>query len=130
MSTLQVGKHPAKAIPGAAIGAASTGTEQIGVPCEFVDGPNKGMQITWYGYFSDSAIDRTFESLRTLGFKGDDLGDLSSLGSPDAPVVQLVLENEDYNGQTQVKVRWVNKLGGAAMKNAFDDSQRQSFAAR
>lgn len=127
MTDYTLGKHPAKA-KSALLGKAKTGTHQVGVEFVFTDGPNAGKHITWYGFFTDGTRDRTFESLRYAGWKGDDLTDLSSLSAEDVPTVQLVLEQEDHNGQTQVKVRWVNRLGGPAVGEVLGADDAKAFA--
>jgi hypothetical protein len=50
----------------------------------------------------------------------------------DANEVSLVVELEEYNGQTQAKVKWVNRSGaaGVAMNARMGDDQRRAFAAR
>lgn len=127
--SLEIGKHPARAV-GGALGTADTGTDQVAVEFEFVDGANKGQRIAWYGYFTEKAEERTIKSLRIAGFQGDDLSDLSSLGRADTPVVQLVLEESEYNGNVSVKVAWVNALGGVGLKKPMDEDQAKSFAER
>jgi len=122
------GKHPARAIA-AALGMAETGSYQVGVEFLFTDGPNKDSTITWYGYFTEKTKERTIESLKIAGLKGVDISDLSSLSASDTPTVQIVLEEEEYQGNRQVKVKWVNKIGGLAMKNQLDESGAKQFAA-
>jgi hypothetical protein len=125
----EIGKHPARAV-NAVLGVANTGTEQVGIEYEFTDGPNKGKRITHYAYFTDKTMDRSVETLRLSGFEGDDLTDVSSLSAPTTPVVQLVLEHEEHNGVSQIRVKWVNRLGGAAVKQAMEPDQARDFANR
>lgn len=127
----ELGKHPARAV-GGALGTTQKGTEQVGVEFVFTDGPNKDKRITWYGYFSEKTIDRTIESLRYAGWKGTDLSDLSDLSAENTPVVELVLETEDYNGKSTVRVSWVNRFGGGgvAIKDKMDAGAAKSFAER
>jgi hypothetical protein len=129
---LAPGKYRGRPVA-AALGLASTGTEQIAVQFDLVDPP--GERITWYGYFTDATTERTIESLRHCGWR-DPNNDLSVFvaGEP-LPVgfdqeVELVVQQEAYNGKTQTKVAFVNGGGGLALKNALDKGQAQSFAER
>lgn len=116
------GKHKARGIE-AALGYTSKGTEQIAVLLETEHG-----EITWYGYFSEKTADRTLESLRYLGWEGDDLSDLSGISANE---VTIVVEHEaDEDGRTHPRVRWINRAGGLAMKEAMDEKATRAFAAR
>lgn len=111
----------------AELGYASTGTEQVAVLFEIVEGPYLGERITWYGYFTEGTFDRTVEGLRNAGWTGNDLSDLSSLGSRDC---FIVVEWDTYNGERSLKVRWVNSGNGLALKQAMGDAEKRAFAAR
>lgn len=120
---IQPGKYRARAVEGD-YGVAQTGTEQVAILFELLD---TGEQITWYGYLSDRAADRTIESLITCGVT--DLQTLAGLGSEE---VELDIEHDTYNGTTRARVKWVNRLGsgGVGLKNRMTDGQKASFAAR
>lgn len=125
---MENGKYHAIATK-AELGTTSTGKEQIAVTFDFVDAAHAGRQMTWFGYFTEKTEARTFETLRTCGFKGTDLTDLSSL-SGETPTVELVVEAEEYNGEWRPKVKWVNNIGGSALKSPLVGDQAKSFAAR
>lgn len=121
-----------------ALGIAGTGTKQIGVVFDILDMP--GEKISWYGYFTDGAFDRTIESMRHCGWEGVDLTDLSGM---DRNEVILVVEHEpvtdasgtplnDESGHPRMraKVRWVNSQGGLAMANALEGNDLAAFAAQ
>lgn len=95
----------------AQLSEAKTGTEQVAVLFEIVDAEFAGQTITWFGFLTENAMRRTLESLRHAGWTGDDITELSSL-SGDTPNVQLVVEHEEWNGQTRAKVKWVNSGNG------------------
>lgn len=116
-------KKRARAI-GAAIGRAGTGTPQIGIEFEFLDEVGG---ITYYGPLTDAAFQYTMKAIRTAGFAGDDLSDLSSLEN-DAPEVMLVIGPEEYNGKVTRKVKFINSMGGLAMKDALQGDELKSFA--
>jgi hypothetical protein len=125
---MENGKYLAIATKGE-LGTTSTGKEQIAVTFDFVDAAHAGKSMTWFGYFTEKTEQRTFETLRTCGFKGTDLTDLSSL-SGETPTVELVVEAEEYNGEWRPKVKWVNNIGGGSLKSPLVGDQAKSFAAR
>jgi hypothetical protein len=131
---LDAGTYRAKAAE-AALGETETGKEQIAVRFDLLD--LEGQSITWFGYFTEKTTESTIKALRTAGWKGSDLMDLSDLCNPETtPEVHLVVEHESYTnpqtGQTKVqaKVRWVNGSGGLALKKALDPNKAKAFAAR
>lgn len=124
------GKYRARATEWA-LGRASTGKEQVAVQFQTVD-PNSpdaepGPRITWYGYFTEGTFERTVKALRTCGWTGSDLSDLQGL---DANEVQLVIENDEYNGAISAKVKWINPVGGLALKEQLSPDEARSFAQR
>lgn len=122
------GRHAARAID-VGLATADTGSEQIAVLFEVTEGECQGEQITWYGYFTEKTTKRTIESLRHCGWQGNDLAALTAEDMPNE--VTLVCEDDTYNGETRVKVKWVNRLGsGLAVKARMDSSAAASFAAR
>jgi hypothetical protein len=113
---------------GWALGKASTGKEQLVVTFALVDADGThGPSIDWYGYFTDATVDRTIQSLRVLGWKGDDLSDLSSIEDGEA---QLVIESEEYKGKVKPRVRWINALEGPSLKDQLSPEEAKSFAQR
>lgn len=106
----------------------SKGNDQIAVDFVLLEGPNEGHHITWYGYFTDETWERTIESLRHMGWGGSDLSDLSGIESNE---VRLVIEHEpDLQGEYRARVKWVNSLGGIAVKDRMDNGQSKAFAAK
>lgn len=104
---------------------ASTGTPQIAVAFEtqMPDGPKVR---TWYGFLSEAAFERTIEGLRNAGWTGDDLANIESLDQE----VDLVFEDEtDQQGVIRERIRWVNKVGGLAIKAPMPAEKAKSFAA-
>jgi hypothetical protein len=125
---LEAGRYKARGVEGA-LGVAKNGTEQIAVLVEVAEGERAGARLTWFGFFTEKAIDRTFESLRHLGWQGDDITDLSGI---DANIVEIIVEHEpDQNsGEMRPKVRWINRSGGGgiAMKDRMDPNAAASLA--
>lgn len=108
------------------LGEAGTGKEQVAVEFETLTEGADVKSITWFGYFTENTWERTIESLRYCGWKGEDLSDLSGL---DANEVDLVIEDEEYQGNTYAKVQWVNRRGGLALKAPLTVERAKSFAA-
>lgn len=124
--TSLAGNHRARAKEWA-LGVSSTGKEQIGVMFELVGGEHAGKHITWFGYFTDGAVDRTLESLRHCGWDSDNLADLDSLGANE---VDLVVDDEEYEGKWRSRVKWVNRVSRLQMKEQMSPAQVQAFAAK
>lgn len=108
------------------LGETSTGKEQVAVEFViFTEGADID-RITWFGYFTEDTMERTIESLRIMGWTGNDLSELNGL---DANEVDLVIEDETYEGKSRPKVRWVNRVGGLALKAPLSGDKRKAFAA-
>lgn len=127
------------------LGEASTGTPQVGVEFEVQDGDHKGERIAGYFALSDAAAEYTLEKLRNCGWTGTDIGELESpenSGSMAANVVELVLEpeqqkkegqlltNEDGSPKLRLRIQFVNRAGGLAMKKSLSDDSRRTLAAK
>lgn len=124
---MEPGDYRAKAIE-AVLGRSSKGTEQVAVRFALLDFPQQ--TITWYGFFSDAAFEITMRGLRAAGFTGDNLADLSSLREDVSPEVVLVVEHDEYQGKVRARVKFINGLGGMAVKDALDDVEAKAFAQR
>jgi hypothetical protein len=98
---------------------------QVGVLLEFSDGPYKGTSLTWYGFFTDKTRAGTIRALRTLGWAGDDLSDLSSVRGEAPCTIQT---EPDLEGVVRARVRFIGG-GTIAMKTTMSDDQKKAFAA-
>jgi len=107
----------------AEIGANST--TAVSIKFHFED-PELG-SIVWDGWLTEKTFDRTIESLRYCGWEGNDLSELHGL---DANDVDLVIEQEEYEGRTYPKVKWVNRAGGLAHKTPLTGDKAKFFAAQ
>lgn len=108
------------------LGESSTGKEQVAVEFEVLTPDAAEHVLTWYGYFTDATWERTVESLRHCGWQGDDLTQLEDL---DANEVDLVVEDEEYEGKAYPRVQWVNRAGGLAIKTPLAGDKAKAFAA-
>jgi hypothetical protein len=124
---LAQGQYAARAIE-AGLGRTKGGAEQVAVAFQILDeGECQGKVISWYGYFTDKTVDRTLDSLRICGWRGDDLSDLTGVTDNE---VKLVVETEEYEGKLQARVRWINAAGGVALKDRLSAEDAKVFAAR
>jgi len=126
---IQAGTYRARAVE-AALGFAGTGSEQVAVALELLDGESAGETITWFGYFTDKTRESTLRTLRLLGWGGD-ITDLGSIGQG-AVEVDVVVEHEtDADSTTRERVRWINRVGGGLrLKNRMTAEQKADFAKR
>lgn len=127
---LTAGTYNAIARGGQLSESKNKGTPQVVVQFEVCDAEFAGQTITWTGFFTEKTEDRTLEALRIAGWRGDDITDLSDLSREDVPVVQLVVEEETYEGKVYSRVRWVNKAGGGLNVKPLDAKRAATFASR
>ena len=123
MSNIPNGKYRAKAKEWLLTEIGANATPAVSVDFVFSD-PELG-KIIWDGWLTDAAADRTLEALRYCGWEGTDINDLQGL---DANEVELVIEQEDYNGRSYPKVKWVNRAGGLAHKTPLVGDKARAFA--
>lgn len=123
---MEPGRYKARAVSWG-LGHSQKGTPQIAIELQVLEGQCEGESMTWYGSFSEAAHPYTFNSMRTLGWEGDDLGDLSTLNKNE---VQITVAEEEYNGEVNLRVKWINPLGGLALKDPMKPDQIKAFAAR
>lgn len=134
------GKYRARAVD-SGLGKASTGTEQVAVNFELTgDGPEKGLRITWYGYFTDKAYEMAVKALRAMGWTGSDPTELDAFATSGLATneVELDIEQEtsidpkSNQSNTRARVKWVNALGagGIGLATRLAPDEAKSFAAR
>lgn len=109
------------------LGVAGTGAEQVAVRLELLSGGQEGKRIVWYGFFTEKTAERTMESLRHMGWKGNDLSDLSTAKEECAVVID---HEQDQEGNAYARVKWINAAGGPMLKNVMDDAAKKAFALR
>jgi hypothetical protein len=119
--------YRARARPGSwGLGETGGGNPQIAVEFEILTPDTPEKVLTWYGHFTEASADRTIESLRHMGWTGNDFEVLEGL---DTNEVDLVVEEEDFEGKVSTKVQWVNRVGGVAIKTPLAGDKLKSFAA-
>jgi hypothetical protein len=130
--TMEAGEFSAKAVSWD-FGYTSNNNEQVAVEIQFLEGPNKGQSLTWYGGFSEepagekTRTEWTLLDLRKLGWDGKDLMALDGMGSR---TVRAKVEPDTYNGKTTMKIKRIFAGGGLALKNKMSDDAKKSFAER
>ena len=111
MPAIGIGRHEVQVV-GHVLGRSGTGTPHVAVLFEDINGD----RITWYGYLTDKALERTVASLQILGWNpaehGGDIASLNGTGILAGAEAEVVVEAEEYNGDIQMKVKWVNERGG------------------
>jgi hypothetical protein len=113
--------------PAALCSSSQKGTPYVGVLFEVQEGEDQGCQIKAELYLTENTRDRAIESLIHCGWDGEDLDDLSTVGSKDC---QIVVGEEDYKNQVRLKVQWVNAIGASGIvPGPMSAEQRKTFAA-
>ena len=110
-----------------ALGESESGKAYIAISFKVKDTDGEEKFVSWRGFFTEATTERTIESLRAMGFEGDDLSNLVGL---DKNEVELVVEDEEYEGKTYARVQWVNKPKGPGVKNQLEGQKLGAFAAQ
>lgn len=105
--------------------------EYVAIDFETVDTPKRVYQ--WAGYFGDdygkdnkSTTERTIEALRRCGWQGTDVNALDSVLGVDC---DITIKTEEYNGQMQTKVAFINLPGEGGFKaKPLETARAKSFA--
>ena len=130
MALLDAGTYRARAVEGA-LGETKTGKEQVVVRFQLIGEGLAVTHLSWFGYFTEKTTESTFRALRTAGWRGQDLADLSDLSRSDAPEVDLVVEHEaGQDGVVRARIRWVNSAGGVGLGTQLAPDKAKAFAAR
>lgn len=112
-------------------GTSDTGTEQMGLVFEVTKGEFEGRRVPWYGTVaSDDALALVKETLLNAGWDGGSLTVLNGLGDRLVQLVIDVIELEGRDGQLREapKLRFVNRLTQANMKNPIEGDDRDRLA--
>lgn len=126
----QAGKYDVT-VTGSALGESKENkTPQIII--EFED--HEGARICAYLFLSDNAWQYTEEKLRTLGWDPQRNGlRFEELNADPSPIVghkvQIVLNEDTYNGKRSLKVAYINPPGGG-IRERMPAAEAKSFADR
>lgn len=120
------GVYRARAREGA-LTTSKTDKPMLVVTFEIVDdGEWKGACMTWRGFFTEKTTDRTFESLRYCGWRGDDINNLDGIKDNE---VELDIKREKYKEKWEPKIQWVNKPGTIKAGAPMAADRATAFAA-
>lgn len=121
MALMAIGTHAVRVVSHG-LGKSGTGTPYIAVLFE----NEAAERLSWYGYLSEKAIERTVKTLEDLGWvPAHDGGDITALNGTDRLVgaeAEIVVEAEVYDGKERRKVKWVNRPGGGVPKMEEGDA--------
>jgi hypothetical protein len=95
------------------------------------EGPYKGLHLPWFGYFTKASYERTMQSLRYCGWRGDDLMDIENQAMDQ--IVSITVGHNNYEGKVYPRVDWVNRVGGGsviALNDPMSESDARQFAAQ
>jgi hypothetical protein len=109
-------------------GETKEGKPQVAVCFAILDGPCQGRRLTWYGFFTEKTVERTIQSLRYCGFKGDDLALLVTQKLTQE--VSVTVGHNTYEGKTTARVDWVNAPGGVKLERPMNKDQIRRFGAQ
>lgn len=99
-----------------------SGTEQVALYGQTVDGE----KLTAYLFLTEKTQERTIKTLLGLGWDGEDYEGFRGLkGKP----AEFECEDEEYEGKTRERVKWVN-VPGASMAKPLDKGARLSVQER
>lgn len=110
-----------------------TKSGQKGTPCvAVVFEDDIGETITYWGYLTDAALEYTMKSLAAMGWKAEDHdGRIDSLDGTDLLVgkkVEIVVDEEEYEGKVRSKVKFINEIGGGVGER-MAPAEASAFAA-
>lgn len=104
----------------------SKGNKQLNVVLEFKEG-DKTRRLYWFGHLTPLTVDKTLDTLVTLGCSCLDdevLGKGREGGALDVnKPVEIVVKHETYEGKTTARIQWVNEVGAGGFKNRVENSK-------
>ncbi len=105
------------------------GTPYVGVVLQ----DDQGCTLTWYGYLSDAAVERTIQVLQDIGWNAEeDNWEVAALDATPRLVnvaCQIVVEDEEYEGKVRPKVKWLNpEGGGTGVRETMAPEEVKSFS--
>lgn len=141
MSIQEAGKYLARCIDDVGQirwGMSKNGIPQLALTFALVDQDERATNETIDGAFSldekknqkgTSAYSITEKALRNCGWRTGSLDDLSGINDN---IVELDVQWEEYNGESRLRIKWVNKPGGHRLtfKDSLSAADVKAIAAR
>lgn len=116
--TIQAGNYKCRAISAAFINSGGEKkTPGVTVTLKLIESDELIDATLW---LSEGAKKRSAESLAILGFDGQDLMTITRNEA------WCVIEPEEYNGKTHMRVKWINREPGGTKFAPMDPAQQQS----
>lgn len=109
------------------LGEAGTKTKQVGVMCEITEGPCKGFVSTWYGSFTEDAVEYTMRGLEALGYKGD-APECKSMYAGQEGLAQFEID-KDRDGRPRTRISFINGMD-VVMKERYTGAALANFSAQ
>lgn len=112
------------------------GNPQVTIKFKIIDenaGERRGRVYYWNGSLAETKMgdatvaERTIDSLKYCGARLKD-GDLMDLDGVTKNEVDVVLNWEEFNGQKEERISFVNRRGGMFLKNPLSDDKKKSLA--
>src|ERR1019366_4774922 len=124
---LDVGKHEVE-VTGASMVEANSGT--IGICFYF---KNEDGDIDCTRWVTEKTYEYVTKDLETMGFARELIGDIANLDRIGEFIkgnrVQIVVEDDTYNGKTEAKVKWINAAGSSGGGKGIDVASKKRLAA-
>jgi hypothetical protein len=112
---MKAGRYNAK-ITAHELGESSNGNPQMAVEFEVTDANGAVDKITWWGHFTAAAAPFTKEKMQTCDPKWD-ARDVDTF-APEGNTVSINVKEETYNGETKLKVAFIDPIGGGGLAAA------------
>lgn len=132
MAITKVGFYTGRAVSYEFQESSKKGTPQLAVTFEIQHtsdaGAKQTSRMTWFGYLTEAAVDRTLQACRYMGWDDSTNGAaaLEALTTGKADLtkneVELDIQEEDYEGKKQIRIAFVNRIGGGGKKIAVTTS--------
>lgn len=123
-----IGVHRSRALRADLTKSSKKDTPCVEVECQIVGGDDDGAVGIWQGWLTPAAMPFTVKALRCMGWQGDDLSELSTVGSKE---FDITVGEEEYNDRVRSRIQFINELGsgGPATKPMTADEKKR-FAAQ
>ena len=115
----------------AAVGEKKTPSVKVKFETEFAihDIETPAIQTVYADlWLTEKCWERSMDNLSILGWNGTDLNDLNGTDLLVGQKAWLVLDEEEYNGETRTKVKFINAIGGGGIK-AMEADEAKALAA-
>lgn len=132
---MKAGTHRARAI-GAVLTETKGNARREHVFIKFGLVADMNDVVDWQGYFGDNKdrggktlTERTTDAMKCCGWQGDDIRELSTITRNE---VEIVVQEEEFNGTYRMKVRFIQPIGTAAkfMPQPLEGRYADDFAKR